>query len=403
MSDLTARLLDLAIAIQQIPAPTFHEAERAEFVRARFAEEGLSDVEIDSTGNVYACIRSNHKPLTINQRSLVVSAHLDTVFPSSVDLAVTREPEPRASTGTTSRILAPGIGDNSLGVAGLFGLVWALRERGLSLPGNLWLAANVCEEGLGDLRGIRAVVDRFGTDPLAYIVLEGMALGQVYHRGLGVRRYRITVHTQGGHSWIDYGQPSAIHELTTLSTRITALEPPRTPRAGTGTTSPRAGTGTTSELPRTPRTTLNIGIISGGSSVNTIAAEAMLELDLRSESDETLETLAGQVEQIVQAAQKPGVTVEAEIIGQRPSGEIPAEHPLVRLAQDCLRAAGIEPHLNTGSTDANLPLSLGLPTITIGLTTGGRAHTVHEFINLAPLEKGLEQVVRLVSKAWDTS
>jgi len=403
MSDLTARLLDLAIAIQQIPAPTFHEAERAEFVRARFAEEGLSDVEIDSTGNVYACIRSNHKPLTINQRSLVVSAHLDTVFPSSVDLAVTREPEPRASTGTTSRILAPGIGDNSLGVAGLFGLVWALRERGLSLPGNLWLAANVCEEGLGDLRGIRAVVDRFGTDPLAYIVLEGMALGQVYHRGLGVRRYRITVHTQGGHSWIDYGQPSAIHELTTLSTRITALEPPRTPRAGTGTTSPRAGTGTTSELPRTPRTTLNIGIISGGSSVNTIAAEAMLELDLRSESDETLETLTGQVEQIVQAAQKPGVTVEAEIIGQRPSGEIPAEHPLVRLAQDCLRAAGIEPHLNTGSTDANLPLSLGLPTITIGLTTGGRAHTVHEFINLAPLEKGLEQVVRLVSKAWDTS
>ena len=244
------------------------------------------------------------------------------------------------------------------------------------------------------MRGIRAVVDRFGTDPLAYIVLEGMALGQVYHRGLGVRRYRITVHTQGGHSWIDYGQPSAIHELTTLSTRITALEPPRTPRAGTG---------TTSELPRTPRTTLNIGIISGGSSVNTIAAEAMLELDLRSESDETLETLAGQVEQIVQAAQKPGVTVEAEIIGQRPSGEIPAEHPLVRLAQDCLRAAGIEPHLNTGSTDANLPLSLGLPTITIGLTTGGRAHTVHEFINLAPLEKGLEQVVRLVSKAWDTS
>ncbi len=378
MNDLS-RLIDLAIAIQRIPAPTFHEAERAEFVRLRFADEGLTDVEIDPTGNVYACLKSDQSPLTINHHPLVISAHLDTVFPSSVDLHFEREPD---------RILAPGIGDNSLGVAGLFGLVWALRERGLTLPGDLWLAANVCEEGLGDLRGIRGVVDRFGTDPLAYIVLEGMALGQVYHRGLGVRRYRITVRTPGGHSWIDYGQPSAIHELTALSTRITAL--------------PRAGTGTTSELPRTPRTTLNIGVISGGSSVNTIAAEAMLELDLRSESDETLEVLAGQVEQIVQAAKKPGVTVEAEIIGQRPSGEIPAEHPLVRLAQDCLRAVEIEPRLNTGSTDANLPLSRGIPSVTIGLTTGGRAHTVHEFINLAPLEKGMEQLLRLVSKVWDT-
>jgi acetylornithine deacetylase/succinyl-diaminopimelate desuccinylase-like protein len=204
-----------------------------------------------------------------------------------------------------------------------------------------------------------------------------MALGQIYHRGLGVRRYRITVHTSGGHSWVDYGQPSAIHELTALSTRITALD-----------------------LPSTPRTTLNIGIISGGSSVNTIAAEALLELDLRSESAETLEALAGQVEQMVHAAQKPGVTVEAEIIGLRPSGELPADHPLVRLAQECLRAAGVEPHLNTGSTDANLPLSRGLPSVTIGLTTGGRAHTVYEYINLAPLEKGLEQVVQLVSKVW---
>jgi acetylornithine deacetylase/succinyl-diaminopimelate desuccinylase-like protein len=206
-----------------------------------------------------------------------------------------------------------------------------------------------------------------------------MALGHVTHRGLGVRRTRITIRTPGGHSWIDYGQPSAIHELTALSTRLTALD-----------------------LPPTPRTTLNIGIISGGTSVNTIAAEAMLELDLRSESDEALEALAGQVEQIVQAAKKPGVTVEAEMIGWRPSGELPAEHPLVRLAQDCLRAVGVEPHLKIGSTDANLPLSRGLASITIGLTTGGRAHTVDEFIDLAPLEKGMEQLTRLVSRVWDT-
>jgi len=377
MIDLTTRMLDLSIAIQQIPAPTFQEAARAEFVRARFVEENLADIKLDGAGNVYARL-----PGKGSAKALVVSAHLDTVFPTSVDLHFERQQE---------RILGPGIGDNSLGVAGLFGLVWALRERSLALPGDLWLVANVCEEGLGDLRGMRVVVDHFGSDPLAYILLEGMALGHITHNGLGVRRARITVRTSGGHAWNDHGQPSAIHELTALSTHITALSLP-----GTGTTTPRPGTGTT-----TPRTTLNIGIISGGSSVNTIAAEAMLELDLRSESDEALEELAGRVEQIVRAAAKPGVTVESEMIGRRPSGRIPAEHALVRLAQDCLRAAGVEPHLNTASTDANLPLSRGLAAVTIGLTTGGRAHSVDEFINVAPLEKGMEQLIRLVSKAWE--
>jgi tripeptide aminopeptidase len=387
MDQFIQRILDLAIAIQQIPAPTFHEAERAEFVRARFAEEGLQGVEMDSTGNVYACFGSDEQSPSGKRQPLIVSAHLDTVFSLDIDLSASRERE---------RILAPGIGDNSLGVAGLFSLVWALRERGLSLPGDLWLVANVCEEGLGNLRGMQAVVDRFelrrepgtrqagqsgiktATRPLAYIVVEGMALGQVYQRGLGVRRFRLGVQTAGGHSWIDYGQPSAIHELTALATRITALK-----------------------LPGQPRTTLNVGIISGGSSVNTIAAEAMLELDLRSEDSATLEEVVRQVEQIVSSLQKPGVEVSWEAIGRRPAGEIPAEHPLVRLAQDCLRAVGLEPRLNIGSTDANLPLSLGLPAITIGLTTGGRAHTVHEYINIPPLDKGVEQLVSLVSRAWD--
>jgi tripeptide aminopeptidase len=414
MDQFIQRILDLAIAIQQIPAPTFHEAERAEFVCARFAEEGLQGVEIDSVGNVYACFNSDRRLPAVKGQPLIVSAHLDTVFPLNIDLSIKREQE---------RLLAPGIGDNSMGVAGLIGLVWALRQRSLSLPGDLWLVGNVCEEGLGNLRGMQAIVDRFephrkhssrrpgpshtrsvskqsragtgislpragtgtippragtGTTPLAYIIVEGTALGQIYQRGLGVRRYRLQVQTAGGHSWIDYGQPSAVHELTALSTSITALK-----------------------LPREPRTTLNVGIISGGSSVNTIAAEAMLELDLRSENTETLEDVVRQVEQIVSAPQKPGVAVKLELIGKRPAGEIPAEHQLVKLAQNCLREVGVEPRLNIGSTDANLPLSLGLPSITIGLTTGGRAHTVHEFMNIAPLEKGMEQLVKLVSRAWD--
>jgi tripeptide aminopeptidase len=364
MNSLISRLLDRAIAIQQIPSPTFHERERAEFVRQCFMQENLADVDMDATGNVFARLQGSE-----SGKALVVSAHLDTVFPMNVDLHCDREPE---------RILGPGIGDNSAGIACLYGLVWGLRQRQISLPGDLWLVANVCEEGLGDLRGMRSVVDRFGTNPVAYLILEGMTLGQVYHRGLGVRRYRISIRTSGGHSWNDYGQPSAVHELTALSTRITALD-----------------------LPRSPRSTLNIGIISGGSSINTIAAEAMLELDLRSENSSTLDDLAEKVTQLAKGVAKPGVSVELELIGERPSGEIPPSHPLVCLAEDCLRNLGVEPHLNIGSTDANLPLSRGIPAVTIGLTTGGRAHSVHEFINIAPLENGLEQVISLVSRIWD--
>jgi tripeptide aminopeptidase len=373
MNDFCSRIVELAIAIQQIPAPTFHEAERAEFMRARFADLGLCEVSIDSLGNVYGRLAG-----TASENSLVVSAHLDTVFPLSVDLHYQHQKATRDGAGVEERILAPGIGDNSLGLAGLVGLVWALGERNLTLPGDLWLVANVGEEGLGNLRGMRAVVERFGRDPKAYIVLEGMALGQIYHRGLGALRTRISIQTAGGHSWIDHGQPSAIHELTEIATRLTALH-----------------------LSKSPRTTLNIGTISGGSSVNTIAAQALLELDLRSESDEALETLAGEVEKIVRAARKPGVKVETEIIGKRPSGGIPAEHALVSLARECLSEVGLEARLKNGSTDANLPLSRGLPSVTIGLTSGGRAHSLDEFINLAPLERGMEQLTRLVSRVWD--
>jgi len=188
-----------------------------------------------------------------------------------------------------------------------------------------------------------------------------------------VRRYRITIRTEGGHSWIDYGRPSAVHELTALAARITAIK-----------------------VPVEPRTSLNVGTISGGTSVNTIAADASLDLDLRSEQRKTLETVARQVEDLVKNAQRDGVTVTLEIIGQRPAGVLPVDHALVRRAEICLRNVGIEPHHNIGSTDANLPLSLGLPAVTIGLTTGRGAHTVHEYINIEPLTLGMKQVVELV-------
>ncbi len=361
MIDFVNRSLDLAIQIQQIAAPTFEEKRRAEFVRDLFAQEKLKDVSMDSVNNVYARL-----PGVKNSKPLIVSAHMDTVFPSETSLHVTRE---------VDRIYGPGVGDNSLGVAALFGLAWMLRERKVELQNDIWLVANVCEEGLGDLRGMKAVVDRFGENVKAYLVIEGMSLGHVYHRAIGVRRYRVMAKTAGGHSWSDYGQPSAVHEAAKLVTQIASLS-----------------------VPVIPRTTLNVGKISGGTGINVLASEATFELDLRSESIDTLSGLVRQVEGMIRSANKEGVKIEYELIGQRPAGEIASDHSLIQLAGECLREQGLKAELTSGSTDANIPLSRGYPSVVLGVTTGSGAHTVHEYIDVGPVEKGMEQLARFVER-----
>jgi tripeptide aminopeptidase len=363
MKAFVKRLLDLTIQIQQIPAPTFAEARRAQFVEGLFKKEGLHDISIDEVDNVYACLPGEGRA-----GPLIVSAHLDTVFPLETNLTVLKKKD---------RIIGPGIGDNSLGVAALFGLLWSLRERKMSLPGDLWLVANVCEEGLGDLRGMRAMVERFAANVHAYLIIEGLSLSYIQHRALGVQRYRITASTKGGHSWSDYGQPSALHELSTLVTKLTSIP-----------------------LPNEPRTSMNVGRMGGGTSVNAIAADAWLELDLRSESPQVLTELAQTVEQLVEMANKPEARMEAEVIGRRPAGELSARHPLIRLAEDCLREQGIEPKLMIGSTDANVPLSLGLPALVLGVTNGAGAHTTGEFIYTEPVGRGMQQLAQFVSRAW---
>lgn len=354
-------LLDLALQIQHIPAPTFNEVRRAEFVQARFQMEGLAEVQFDRAGNVLARL-----PGRDSSHPLIVSAHLDTVFPLETDLTSSR---------SGNRITAPGIGDNSLGVAALFGILWQLRQQKTALSNDVWFAANVCEEGLGDLLGMRAVVDRFGGDVKGYLVLEGMALGHVYNRGTGVRRYKITAHTAGGHSWSDYGKPSAIHELSGLVTRLAEIK-----------------------LPHSPRTTLNVGRISGGTSINTIAPEAQLELDLRSEDESILQGLVQQVEELVAGMKKPGVDWENQVIGNRPAGFIRADHPLIRTAISSLTQLGVEPALTIGSTDANIPFSKGYPAVVLGVTTGGGAHTSKEYIDIPPIEKGWIHIVDVVTR-----
>lgn len=363
MNPAIERMLDLAQTIQAIPAPSFDEGQRAAFVRDLFEKEGLLDVSIDGVNNVYGRL-----PGTGALPPLIVSAHLDTVFPGNMMRPSAREGD---------RIYGPGIGDNSLGVASLVGLLWLLRDRQVGLVGDIWFVANSCEEGLGDLRGMKAVVDRFRESVRAYLVLEGTALGHIYHRGIGVQRYRVKVRTAGGHSWSDFGQPSAIHEAAALVTRLSSLP-----------------------LPTAPRTTLNVGVMSGGTGVNVLAAEATFELDVRSENEASLAVIVGQVESTIQLTHRDGVEVKSDIIGRRPAGEIPVDHPIVQLAGKCLSELGSSPTFTSGSTDANVPLSRGYPAVVLGITTGGGAHTLHEYIDLPPVETGMEQLMRFVERVF---
>src|SRR5262245_11918693 len=285
----SSAIVETAIAIQQIPAPTFDEAQRGRYVNQKMRDLGLADVDIDAVGNVYG--------LRMGRASgpgLLIAAHLDTVFPAGTDLTVRRE---------GARIYGPGLGDNSLGVAALLHLAQAMQRHDLANAGDIWFVANVGEEGLGDLRGMRAACDRLGDRIAAAIALEGTGPDRVVHAGLGVRRYRISATTAGGHSWQNFGAPSAIHALVRLAARLTELD-----------------------APAEPRSTFNIGVIEGGTSVNTIAERASLLLDLRSVEPAALDGLIAQVERIVAAAEPEGA-FRIETVGDRPAGRIAREHP----------------------------------------------------------------------------
>jgi acetylornithine deacetylase/succinyl-diaminopimelate desuccinylase-like protein len=206
-----------------------------------------------------------------------------------------------------------------------------------------------------------------------------MALGHINHMAIQVRRYRLTARAEGGHSWMHFGRASAIHTLVRLGSKITDLV-----------------------LPLSPKTTFNIGTISGGTSINTIAREASLDLDLRSESPGLLEAVAARVETLAAAFNTGGAQVEVHIIGDRPAGSLPREHPLVQLAARSLAEAGIPDFTyEAGSTDANIPLSRGLACVCIGLTRGANSHRPDEYIETRDVGKGLDSIVRTVRGAFE--
>lgn len=356
-------IIEKACAIQQIPSPTFHEADRANYIFEEFSRIGLQEVSKDKAGNVFAGWSGG------GDACLVISAHLDNVH---------NTPAPMPLERTSERITGPGIADNALGLACLLGLGRHLADTRADFSGQIWLVADVGEEGLGNLAGMSAVVERFEKNACAFLVLEGTSLGQVCHRGLGVVRLRIIAETAGGHAWGNYGTPSAIHELAEVITGVTRLT-----------------------LPRKPRTTLNVGILQGGTAINTIAAKASCDLDLRSEDQATLTRLTNRVKRLVKSRIRPGVAMKIETVGTRPAGAIRPSHPLVKLALDTLADLNVPANLEIGSSDANCPLSLGFPAVCLGITRGGNPHTVNEYIDLAPIQTGMEQVLQIVHRAWD--
>lgn len=364
-------LIDLIVAVQQVPAPTFAEAVRADFIQAKMTEMGLVDVAQDEIFNVYGRYPT---AAASPQSPIIVSAHSDTVFPQETDLTVQRDGR---------YVFGPGIGDNSAGVAGILYLADMLRRFDFAFDRDIWFVSNVGEEGLGNLRGMRAVVARFG-QAATYLVVEGGLYGQISHQAIGVKRYRIDITAAGGHSWGSFGKTSAIHELAHLIAAIDRLQ-----------------------IPATPKTTYNVGIIEGGTSINTIAQSASMLLDLRSESPEALETVVQKVQRLVAEAnkrykrhniEKSQVTMTQ--IGNRPAGAIERSSPLVQAAVRALQQVGFQqPIFIASSTDANIPLSQNIPAVCIGLTKSNNAHRLDEYIEPRYLPQGMLQLLLLLLAA----
>jgi acetylornithine deacetylase/succinyl-diaminopimelate desuccinylase-like protein len=357
-------LIATIIAVQQVPAPTFDEGERSALVEKRFRALGLVDVQIDELGNVYGRRRGHP-----GGGAVMVSAHTDTVFPRETDLSIHYEGD---------RIYGPGIGDNSTGVAGLLHLAHTLQHFNIRHRDDIWFVANVCEEGLGDLRGMRAAVEHLRSQLSHVIVLEGCDFGTIHHQAIAVRRYRVVVRGSGGHSWGNFGVTSAIHVLVQLAARLTEIS-----------------------VPASPRTSYNIGVIEGGTSINTIAEQASLLLDMRSTELAALTQLVARVDAVIAAfsASQRDVQIFVEQVGARPAGAIAREHVLVQAATSAYQAVGANITYQQSSTDANIPLSMGIPAVCVGLTDGGNAHRSDEFLVPAHLGRGMQALLLLTLAA----
>jgi tripeptide aminopeptidase len=348
-----ARTLEEQKRITEIPAPPFKEKARSEYYLKRMQELGLKDAAIDGEGNVIALRKGSGG----GRPKLVVSAHLDTVFPEGTDVAVKEK---------DGVINAPGIGDDSRGLAALLSLVKAMNENGIATAGDLLVVGTVGEEELGNLRGVKALF-RDHNDIDGFISIDGLGISRVVNLSTGSHRYEMIFKGPGGHSFQEFGLPSAIHAMGRAIAKISELR-------------------TLAE----PKTTFTVGTVVGGTSVNAIAAEARMAVDMRSNSTEELlkleEKLLGLVRQAVTEENArwntDKMTVEIKLIGDRPAGKVEMDSPVVLATQRAVAAIanGRKATFGGASTDSNIAMSLGIPAVTIGGGgEGGNWHSRNEW------------------------
>jgi len=356
------RIIREIIAINEIPAPPFKETERARAFAQMLKDSGLTNVEIDPEGNVLGLRKGTGSgPL------LAVAAHLDTVFPEGTDVRVKRE---------GNRLLGPGVGDNARSLAVMLAIIRALDSANVQTTGDILFVADVGEEGPGDLRGMKYLFQksRYKDRIRMFVSIDGAGNGSdIVNGALGSRRYRVAFRGPGGHSYGAFGLVNPTYALAKAMDRLSKIP-----------------------VPSSPRTTYNVGVIGGGTSVNSIPNEVWMDVDLRSEAPQLLNKLADEfIKQVRAAADDENKTrstnqgrieVDAKVIGERPSGVTPADSPIARLAAAATSKFGLLPTFSVGSTDANIPISLGVPAITIDSGgSGGRAHALDEWVNV---EKG---------------
>jgi acetylornithine deacetylase/succinyl-diaminopimelate desuccinylase-like protein len=348
------------VRLTMIPAPPFEERERAAHVAEVFQTIGLNPSQ-DAIGNVlvwYAGAGPN---------PVIVGAHLDTVFPRHINLQLRRK---------NGLLYLPGIADNGAGLAALIWMMRAAREAGLEFRRPVLALANVGEEGLGNLRGVRHLFTHrpWGSRECDFIALDVGGLQRITHQALGSRRFRIRMRGPGGHSWADFGRPNPVHAMATAVHNFAAF-------------------------PRRPATTFNVGMIHGGIGVNVIPREATMEVDLRSSSIDQLDQLNNHLKRCVsESAQTAGLHSHIESMGERPSGHTAIQSELVQAAAEATRIVGCEPQFDIGSTDANIPMSLGIPAVSIGPGgAAGNTHTPDEWFDPAQRYLGLQRLLGLVA------
>jgi tripeptide aminopeptidase len=353
--------------LTEIPAPPFQEAQRALAAKALLSAAGL-DVQIDKTGNVIGEL-----PGANNKEIVVLAAHLDTVFPPGTDVKVRRD---------AARMSAPGISDNGTGLAALVAIARAMQDARIKPQRTILFVADVGEEGEGNLRGMRALVDAYRSKLKAAVVLDGSGTDHVTTKALASRRLEVLINGPGGHSWSDFGMPNPINALVRASVRFI-----------------------NTRVPASPRTTFNLGQIEGGTSVNSIPYEAKLKVDVRSESEDELAKLESALRECVTAGvrdemesardrSKGKLEWKVELLGSRPGGELAPDSPLLAALRAADDYVGNQSRAERSSTDANIPLSAGIDAISIGAGgTGGGAHSLQEWYDPTGREMGLKRAL----------